>query len=160
MILKKTANPTGISVLCDVDVADMAEWIGAIPFDEWPQQGPGKPSMQSNLAWHGFKEIAEPVAVQIRKQFKEPVISLENWMLSAIMPEHSIEPHVDQQNAARWISRVHMPLLSNAKAFYRIGGVDHVMQVGKAYLIDTRVEHSVRNQGSTPRIHFMLDVMR
>jgi aspartyl/asparaginyl beta-hydroxylase len=82
-----------------------------------------------------------------------------NRMLSVVMPNHVIDPHVDAQ-PLEWITRVHVPLVTNEQAVTITNNKRYHLEVGKAYLVNTRIEHAVRNDGTTPRIHFMFDVRR
>ena len=133
----------------------MAAWIAAIPFSEWPQQRPVddqlRPSMVTDLAWHGFGDMAAPVIRDLG--FEGRAFQL---MLSAIMPGHSIDAHVDEQ-APYWHTRIHVPLLSNSRAVFISEGKPSVMKPGVAYRVDTRALHAVSNGGETPRVHFLFD---
>ena len=80
-------------------------------------------------------------------------------MLSVVMPGHRIEPHVDLQ-PPKWRTRVHVPLRSNERAWFKSGAVPIVMQVGHAYMVNTRDQHEIWNDGETPRVHFMFDVVK
>ena len=136
----------------DCDVSALTAWITAIPFEEWPQQslledGRIRPAMVTDLSWHGFGKMTSEFA------------SASNRMLSVVMPGHSIPPHQDQQDL-RWITRVHVPLTTNDKAVFIADGETFHMKVGKAYRVNTLAEHEVRNDGLTPRIHFIFDVLR
>lgn len=144
-----------------VDATSLAAWITAISFEEWPQQhrladGRIRPAMQTDLAWRGFGEIAEPVVNEVMRQHFPGCVAYQH-MLSVVMPGNSIPPHRDEQ-AASWICRVHVPLTSNAKSRFIVGGEDHIQAPGFAYRVNTRAEHAVTNDGETPRIHFMFDV--
>jgi hypothetical protein len=143
----------------------MVEWISAIPFEDWPQQtrlddGKIRPAMVNDLGWHGFGHAMASVTQQVRTAW--PAIGLLNtFMLSVVMPGHSIPPHADQQEPG-WITRVHVPLLSNDLSAFWFkgwsGDIAHVMPPGGAYLVDVTQKHWVTNKGETPRIHFMFDV--
>lgn len=145
--------------ITSVDVAGLVDWIGNIDFLEWPQQGRPdqelRPAMVTDLSWHGFREMTDPVVARIKGLF--PECWSDNRMLSVVMPGHSIEPHCDWQSPA-WRFRVHVPLTTNEQSLFIVGGEHHVMKVGMAYRVNTEVEHSVENKGNTPRIHFMFDV--
>lgn len=151
-----TCEPLG-----QADVADLVSWITNIDFAEWPQQhklpdGQLRPSMISDLEWHKFGLTTDKlVADLIRTYFtgSEPY----QRMLSVVMPGHSIEPHKDCQ-ASYWRCRVHVPLTSNDKSSFIVGGVAHQLVPGNVYQVNTEAEHSVVNNGSAPRIHFMFDV--
>lgn len=144
-----------------VNVAPMADWIGSIPFEDWPQQNPPgaelKPAMVSDPWWHGFGEFAGPLIAEIVAFF--PGCFAYQTMLSVVMPGHDIAPHRDQQGP-KWLTRVHAPLATNDLSAFLVEGVPHHMEIGQAYSVDTLRTHSVVNLGDTPRIHFMTDIGR
>lgn len=139
----------------------MAEWISAIPFEDWSQQhrladGQIRPSMMTDLSWHGFGDACSPVVRAIRQKCF-PNCDVYQRMLSVVMPGHVIEPHRDHQ-APYWLCRVHVPLTTNEQSEFIVDGQSHRMDVGMAYRVNTLAEHSVVNAGAAPRIHFMFDV--
>ena len=142
-----------------VQVSKMVAWISAIPLTDWPQQrsladGQVRPSMVTDLDWHDFAKIARPIVDDLCIDCNGRTYQ---WMLSAVMPGHSIEPHVDLQ-PDYWLYRIHVPLITNPESLFIVGGIHCAMQVGTAYLVNTMAMHSVVNNGSAPRIHFMFDV--
>ena len=149
---------SGIEAIGPVDARRLAAWIAAIDFAEWPQQSFAeiKPAMVTDLAWHGFGLVSDPVVADV---MAEHFVGLahEQHMLSVVMPGHSIRPHRDLQ-PRHWRCRVHVPLLSNDQSVFVSNGVPHALVPGMAYSVDTRIEHSISNDGDTPRIHFMFDV--
>ena len=74
--------------------------------------------------------------------------------MALVLPGGVVDPHTDP-----WPCRVHVPLLTNPQAMLTVEGVDYHLEAGKAYLVDGRREHAVRNAGPTPRVHFVLDVV-
>jgi hypothetical protein len=159
-----------------LDVSGLIDWITAIDFAEWPQQhrvdDQLRPAMVTDLEWHGFGERTDAIVEMLQQRFEEapvplryntfhtsPLVDTEefNRMLSVVMPHHSIGTHSDAQEP-RWLRRIHVPLTTNEDALMLAGGQRFHLAVGSAYLIDTRVEHAISNDGETPRIHFMFDV--
>jgi hypothetical protein len=148
--------------LASVDVASLVDWITTIDFMEWPQQrqryGQGlRPAMVSDLAWHGFGKRTDALVAGLMAGF--PGQGAFQRMLSVVMPGHEIKPHVDLQGS-QWHCRVHVPLTTNSRSLFIVGGTEHGLEVGMAYKVNTEVVHSVTNDGPTPRIHFMFDVVR
>jgi hypothetical protein len=159
--------------LCKVDVSDLVAWITAIPFEEWPQQhrlnGELRPAMVNDLEWHGFGDRTDRLVFELRAHMA--LLSAPeayNRMLSVVMPGHHIDRHRDAQ-PPEWITRVHVPLTTPTPCPDGANitvwdspthGTGFELEVGTAYLVDTREEHSVHNYGETPRIHFMFDVRR
>lgn len=140
----------------EVEVGGLVDWITAIPFEDWPQQTPIddqlRPAMVKDPTWHGFANAVSGVVAVLSDH---PVT---NVMLTVVMPGHDIPPHVDQQ-PAHWLARVHVPLTSNNESQFMVGGEHHHMEIGSAYIVNTTVEHAVRNDGTTPRIHLMWDLL-
>lgn len=151
-----------VAFLRVVEVADLVRWVVAIPFADWHQQKPLddgqlRPAMMTDPAWHDFGEMAAPVIAQVLPMFRG--CAARQLMLSVVMPGHAIEPHRDAQ-PPHWICRVHVPLTSNEASRFIVGGQPHQLEVGKAYAVNTEVEHAVENGGATPRIHLMTDIVR
>lgn len=146
-----------VEVYGDVDVKDAVAWLKKIPFEDWPQQAPiddqPRPAMVSNPEWHKFGEVA----LQLVHQLGFDEGNTYQPMLSCVMPGHSIEVHKDAQ-AEYWKFRIHVPLLTNAKAFTEMEDGKHHLEVGKAYKVNTASMHAIENKGKTPRVHFMFDV--
>lgn len=149
-----------VSLLRAADVAELVRWVAAIPFADWHQQKPLgdgqlRPAMMTDLGWHGFGAATAPVVSKIMALF--PRCSAYQLMMSVVMPGHSIEPHRDLQ-PPYWVCRIHCPLTSNPESRFIVGGIEHRLDVGFAYAVDTMTEHAVTNDGATPRIHFLFDV--
>lgn len=142
--------------LCDVDIARLLGWASSVPYEEWPQQhrladGKIRPSMLV------VGEEADDVVATVMCYF--PGCGERDRLLSVVMPGHSIEPHCDDKGPD-WICRIHVPLETNRKAVIIMHDGEHHMRVGGAYKVNVLPEHSVRNDGKTPRLHFMFDVVR
>ena len=71
-----------------------------------------------------------------------------------------IHPAHQDMQPTEWVTRVHIPLVTNPHAVATMDDGYHQMLVGKAYLFNTLVTHAVANGGTTPRIHLVFDVKR
>jgi len=150
-----------INTLAAVDVSALAAWIANIDFAEWPQQTPTRadqlrPAMVTDPEWHDFGTTTEAVVVELMERFPGRCRSAGR-MLSVVMPHDSIPPHVDRQSGG-WITRVHVPIVTNEMAVFYVLGKPFQMRAGMAYLVDIEGEHSIVNDGDGPRIHLMFDV--
>lgn len=144
-----------------IDHKPLADWILAIPFEDWPQQrrlddGKIRPSMVTDLEWHDFARRTDQTVSGIMHAHFGDYLAYQR-MLSVVMPGHSIAPHIDEQGK-NWVCRVHVPLISNDRSFFIVEGRPQYFDPGFAYRVDTTKEHAVTNDGDTPRIHFMFDV--
>lgn len=150
-----------VQELGSVDVESVGEWLAGIAYEEWPQQhrledGGIRPAMVKDPEWHGFaEEVRTAIQSVMGRHF--PGASVANTMLTVVMPGHSIPTHTDEQ-PPHWLCRVHAPLTTNDVSRFVVGAEAHHMEVGKVYLVNTEAEHSVANDGTTPRVHLMWDV--
>jgi quercetin dioxygenase-like cupin family protein len=67
--------------------------------------------------------------------------------------------HTDEQ-PPEWITRIHVPLVTNPLAVVETEKGSFHMEAGTAYSFDTRKQHAVRNGGDTPRVHLVFDVVK
>ena len=146
-----------VAPLATVDVKALVAWIEAIDLHAWPQQTRRelKPAMVNDLGWFDFGKHSQPIVDFLIPLF--PGCTAHDRMLSCVMPRHSIPPHIDNQPPS-WICRVHVPLMSNPLSRFTVAGRHYHLDVGEAYTVNTEAIHSVKNEGPTPRIHFMFDV--
>jgi len=148
-----------VEFLVHVDVGELRDWVAAIPFEEWPQQHPTddqlKPAMVTDLEWHGFGSVAKPLIDGLMEHF--PGAYPFQVMLSAVMPGHVIPAHKDDQ-PPHWLTRVHVPLITNDDSEFLVEVISYHLAVGKAYRVNTMREHRVVNLGRVPRVHMMFDV--
>lgn len=149
-----------VEAFASVPVQRVREWVTTIPFEDWPQQTPVdeqlRPAMVKDLEWHDFGATVRGIVDDTSSMCAG--VRPTNILLTVVMPGHEITPHVDAQ-PEHWRARIHVPLTTNDESRFIVGGEHHHMEVGAAYLVNTTVEHSVRNDGSTPRIHLMWDLL-
>lgn len=156
-----------LAAVSPADLMPVIEWATAIPFESWPQQPRDperpelvRPSLVTSLPWRGFGAATDKLVARIMSDHFPQRLAY-NRILSVVMPGARIHRHVDDQLDG-WRARVHVPLTTCERAIFSAGdGPDRVsvmMPVGFCYLVNTKIEHEVRNDGVSPRIHFMFDV--
>ena len=142
-----------------VDVGDVIGWLESVLpldpslLDAWSNRH----VMITDPTWNGFRQATNNLVSDIMcRQF--PGYGEQTRMLSVVLPGRKVEPHRDEQ-PHEWHVRIHVPLMTNENTLFYSAGVPHHMQVGMSYLVNTREEHAITNDGETPRIHFMFDVV-
>lgn len=139
-----------IEPFADVDVTELAARLTAIPVSLWPRLiDPTK---------FGWAEIAAPLVDHLM------VWNFTNCLcggvgLFVLDPGQRHTPHTDVQ-PPEWVTRVHVPVVSNPLATATTDEGTIHMLVGKAYRFNTRALHAVYNGGKTPRVHLVFDVKR
>jgi hypothetical protein len=150
---------SGVEYIGPVNAGPMATWVSGVPYEDWPQQhrlpdGKVRPAMITDVAWRGYGVAATNTMSQLVTYSPE---KHRCPMVSVVMPGHNIPEHRDLQDP-NWIYRIHVPLQTNPDSKFIVDGVEHHMEVGSAYRVNTLAPHAVVNNGDTPRVHFMFDV--
>lgn len=138
-----------IEAFADVDVSEHAAWLHAIPVSEWPKM--------ADPNWHGWTDRFKPLVWTLMREF--PDGSLAGLGLFLLAPGQEHPAHRDEQ-PPDWLTRVHVPIVTNDKAAATTDDGTMHMQVGKAYKFNTLETHAVSNQGTTPRVHLVFDVRK
>lgn len=76
-----------------------------------------------------------------------------------LTPGKSLSPHIDIHWFHRESRRIHIPVVTNRDSFLTFENRKYHLEVGKVYEINNRIIHSGFNNGSTDRIHVILDMM-
>lgn len=138
-----------IEAFADVDVSALAAWIESIPVHEWRRL--------VDPTWMRASERTWPIAKGLMEHF--PECELSGVGLFLLDPGQEHPPHTDEQ-PPEWVTRVHVPVITNPKALARTeDGIVH-MAKGIAYRFNTRRLHAVANDGDRPRIHLVFDIVR
>lgn len=127
-----------------------AAWLECLPRAWWPQM--------ADPAWQGASERFRPlVETLIAVHFPGCYAAGIGLFLLAAGQEHPA--HTDEQ-APDWVTRVHIPLVSNSVATATTADGTTHMEVGRAYRFNTKETHAVANRGTEPRVHLVFDVKK
>jgi len=101
-----------------------------------------------------------PYFTEILDNFKCPHGRIR---ISRLGPGAEIRVHRDIKeevaNVAFGRVRLHVPIYTNDKLVFSVGGERIRMVPGRLYYADFSKKHYVRNEGSTERVHLMLDLL-
>jgi hypothetical protein len=127
------------------------------------------PAYSGSDAWTGVRvydlkgknRLAE---LPYLKQFLEQRIGMGNVAMVNyynMAPNSTQHAHRDQSgNLLFGVSRLHIPLLTNPKAFLDIEGVPYHLKLNELWSLDTSGIHAARNGGHENRVHLVIDVKR
>lgn len=83
---------------------------------------------------------------------------LQSAILINLPAGKEVARHVDKAEAFHDFHRVHLPILTNDQCFFEVDHEVIHMKEGEIWEINNSEKaHSVKNQGSTDRIHLLLD---
>ncbi len=144
--------------LAKIDVGDLIAWITSVKREDWPGNPWNKPS-------HIPCVIVDPLFLQDKTDqaiaelmLHFPGCQAVSKAITVINPGDHVPTHIDS-STPEWITKVHVPIISNREAWFKVDDQKCRMEVGSAYRFNHSKPHSLGNNGKTPRIHLMFDVM-
>ena len=178
------ANPRkteSIRELGTVDIARLREAVLAIPEAVWDAENAIKPNRFGALdatrhivfrfvsnfrdwrdtydgpLWAQWKLLLEPVLAQATKAYGYAEGVYPRVMLARMAPGGVIHPHRDQNPAAKWPHKIHVPLLTNDDVTFWVDGKPYHFAEGEAVEVNNMGVHAVENRGTTDRIHLIFE---
>jgi hypothetical protein len=172
---------TSVRRLGTVDIARLREAVLAIPEAQWDAENADKPNRFEALdrtrhivfrfvsnfrdwrdsyerpLWTEWKALLEPVLAQATRDYGYARGAFPRVMLARMAPGGVIKPHVDANPAAKWLHKIHVPLLTNDKVTFYVGGVGYQFPEGDAVEVSNMAVHAVENAGDTDRIHLIFE---
>lgn len=170
-----------IRKLGTVDYAPLRDAVLAIPEEVWNAQDTKKPNRFLERAatrhivfrfvsdlrdwresydgplWDQFKSLLEPVIEEAAKPYGYTRGAFPRVMLARMAPGGVIHPHRDQNPAAKWPHKVHVPLQTNDKVTFWVDGKGYQLPEGEAVEVNNMAVHAVENRGTTDRIHLIFE---
>ncbi len=144
--------------ICPLDVHALALWVeDAASNGDWIVQSDKLRKPQRLLTNH---PIVLKAVLHVLK-FMHPTYIAQEIVLSRMMPRQQHGYHQDQQGE-RWLTRVHVPITTNGNAWHEFegAGIRFHMLPGWAYTFNATRRHGFGNDGTTPRVHLVFDVLR
>jgi hypothetical protein len=107
--------------------------------------------------WNEWKELLEPVLSAATASYGYSRSAFPRVMLARMAPGGVIHPHRDQNPAAKWPHKIHVPLLTNEDVTFYVDGEGYHLAEGEAVEVNNMGLHAVENRGSTDRIHLIFE---
>lgn len=107
--------------------------------------------------WAEWRPLLEPVLAAATAPYGYARGTFPRVMFARMMPGGFIQPHRDNNPAAKWPHKIHVPLLTNPKVDFLVGRTVHHFLEGEAVEVNNMGPHAVRNGGTTPRIHLIFE---
>jgi hypothetical protein len=108
--------------------------------------------------WEAFSSVVQPIMDAILRHYP-PGGVVVRCQLAMLQPHGSIPPHRDTSPLLRLSHRIHLPLITNPKVRFIIGGSEHNFEPGVAFELNNQRVHSVDNGGRTSRTHLIFDYL-
>ncbi len=119
---------------------------------KWPDRhvskGPG---------WERIADVAVPVMEEIIKKHYPTGGDVIRAVVASLKVGANIKAHTDGHQSFHCAHRIHVPISTNPKVWFTIGGLPFQFKVGQAYEINNQKQHSVVNKGDEDRLTFIFD---
>lgn len=172
---------TSIRRLGAVDIVALRDAVLALPEAVWDAENASKPNrfgaldatqhiifrFVSNFVdwrhsyetarWNEWKSLLEPVLAEATAAYGYQHGAFPRVMLARMAPGGVIHPHKDQNPAAKWPHKIHLPLLTNEQVVFNVGGTGYHLEEGQSVEVNNMGVHGVANRGETQRIHLIFE---
>lgn len=101
-------------------------------------------------------DIAYPIIEGLEQRFNS---KLARSMLIRLPASKKIQPHPDSGHYLMSVHRCHIPIQTNPEVMFTVGQTTINMQVGQGYEINNSKWHYVSNNGTTDRVHLLIDLL-
>jgi hypothetical protein len=107
--------------------------------------------------WTEWKPLLQPVLDAATAPYGYSHGAFPRVMLARMAPGGVIHPHRDQNPAAKWPHKIHVPLQTNPDVIFHVDGTGYHFAEGDAVEVNNMGVHAVENRGSTDRIHLIFE---
>jgi hypothetical protein len=181
MIQPNPRKTTSVRRLGRVDVAPLKAAIAAIPETLWDAENASKPNRFGALdatrhiifrfvsnfrdwrdsydrpLWDEWKPLLEPVLDAATAPYGYARGAFPRVMLARMAPGGIIHPHRDENPAAKWPHKIHVPIQTNTDVTFFVDGTGYHLEEGEAVEVNNMGLHAVENRGETDRIHLIFE---
>jgi hypothetical protein len=181
MMQPNPRKTTSIRRLGTVDVEPLRNAVLALPDAVWDAENASKPNRFGALdatrhiifrfvsnfrdwrqsydrpLWNDWREKLEPVLAAATTDYGYQRGAFPRVMLARMAPGGVIHPHRDENPAAKWPHKIHVPILTNQNVSFYVEGVGYQFAEGEAVEVNNMALHAVENRGSTDRIHLIFE---
>ncbi len=181
MIEHNPRKTSTIKRLGNVDIDALREAVLAIPEELWDAENKDKPNKFGALdatrhiifrfvsnfddwrdsferpLWPEWKALLEPVLKQASAPYGYAHGDYPRIMLARMAPGGVIHPHRDENPAAKWPHKIHVPLTTNADVTFFVDGASYHFAEGEAVEVNNMGVHAVQNRGTSDRIHLIFE---
>jgi hypothetical protein len=101
-------------------------------------------------------EIVYPIIKELENKFNSKIA---RSMLILLPAGKKIPTHPDSGHYLMSTHRCHLPIQTNPDVMFTVGKTTINMKVGQGYEINNAFWHSVDNNGTTDRVHLLVDLL-
>jgi hypothetical protein len=107
--------------------------------------------------WTEWQPLLDPLIAHAATPYQYRHGRTARIMLARLLAGKEIARHVDNSPSAELPHKIHIPLITNAAVRFLIGEGDYFLPRGRAYEVNNRKPHAVRNPSASDRVHLIFD---
>ena len=107
--------------------------------------------------WDEWQPVLEPLITHATQSYGYPHGRTARIMLARLLAGRDVARHVDTSPSAEVPHKIHIPLTTNPEVRFLIGEGDYYLIRGRAYEVNNRKPHEVRNRSAVDRVHLIFD---
>jgi Flp pilus assembly protein TadD len=112
---------------------------------------------QFHTDWPVWKPLLKPILDYIQAYYRDNGFPAR-ILFAKLLAHSNIPVHTDSGYSLLNCHRLHIPIVSNDRVAFYVGGEEKYMRSGEIWEINNGLDHSVENQGDD-RIHLIVDWM-
>lgn len=114
---------------------------------------------QSNYSplWQDWRPVLEPLIAHATSSYGYSAGRTARIMLARLAAGKAVARHVDKSPSAEVPHKIHIPVVTNPAVRFLIDQGEYVLERGRAYEVNNRRPHEVRNDSSEDRVHLIFD---
>jgi hypothetical protein len=175
---RKTASIRRLGL---IDIAPLKAAVAAIPETLWDAENAGKPNRFGALdatrhiifrfvsnfrdwrdsydrpLWAEWHPLLQPVLEAATAPYGYARGAFPRVMLARMAPGGVIHPHRDENPAAKWPHKIHVPIQTNEGVTFFVDGTPYRFEEGEAVEVNNMGVHAVENRGGSDRIHLIFE---
>jgi hypothetical protein len=109
-------------------------------------------------AWMVWRPLLQPIMDAAIRPYGFTDPAFPKAMLARLQAGHKIDLHRDGAGSNLRTHKIHVPLITNAGAFFLSGPNRHHLAPGHAWEVNNIASHGGVNEGDADRIHFIFEV--
>ncbi|HET9810757.1 MAG TPA: aspartyl/asparaginyl beta-hydroxylase domain-containing protein [Sphingomicrobium sp.] len=172
---------TSIRRLGRVDIGALREAVLALPESVWDAENEAKPNRFGALdrtrhiifrfvsnfhdwrgsyakpIWNEWAPLLQPVLDAATKDYGYARGAYPRVMLARMPAGGEIKPHRDQNPAAKWPHKIHVPIQTSDRVTFFVDGAGYHFGEGEAVEVNNMAVHAVTNASSSDRIHLIFE---
>ena len=107
--------------------------------------------------WREWQGLLDPVLDAATEPYGYARGSYPRIMLARMASGGVIHPHRDENPAAKWPHKIHVPLITNDDVTFYVDEEAYHFGEGEAVEVNNMAKHAFQNCGSTDRIHLIFE---